>query len=123
MSEMKFEINREDLQAHLVARAEHYAKKSLSYQADADKADHETEEQLSAAETVTDRLNIKNSTIYDATVKRRDAARGKYFESKDRAAAFRFYADHLPLSWATVRLTTSELAQFELTPAVRYAAF
>lgn len=88
-------VSRTEMLRHLtekrtyhLGRAEHYAK-------EAEKLDAEMEKQLESAESVTDRISVKNSSNYSTAISHRESARTAMRDHKTKADKFSFFAEHL----------------------------
>lgn len=105
------------LHAHLTSRVSHHQQRAEDYAKLAESKEAELAEQLTAADTVTDRVAIKSSNVYSNAVSSRDQLRAKVQAHARSAARFEWQAAHLP-DTATFDITLAEAVALELVPGV-----
>lgn len=94
--QMLYKVPVEEITRHLASRVTHHQKRAEEYAAQADAVEKSLAETLGAADTVSDRMDIKASNTYNNNVSQRDQLRAKVQAHAREAAFFQFALAHLP---------------------------
>jgi hypothetical protein len=75
--QLKLVVTRQELLDHCLARATYHQERAAKWLAEAERNETDAQAQLSRADTVTDRLNIKGSSSFSNVVSARESATQK----------------------------------------------
>lgn len=112
-AQFKFVIPFDEFVLHLKARADHHNARAEYWAIEAEKQDADIHSQLGQANNVTERLDIKRSSVYDNATLLLNQARAKAADHVKKAKQFDWYARHTPPG--DVMLTFAETGYYEFT--------
>lgn len=109
-------VERAELFAHLATRLAYHERRATELGTEAAEEEKKMASDIDRAETVTDRMAVKSSSNYSLAVNHRDQLLHRGRGHAQKAAAFKFYTEHLPQGEAFF-LNRMEAQQLELIPA------